>query len=321
MLSDRIRARLELSKLVSYLNHLDSLNEVKRLTKVKFDLGLLFTDIAITDIEWSAKEQFVEIEKLLDQTIDKIHPALHEMRKQVVAEIAQGETEYFRRSRLFYQNTKTDTVNHILNRQIEISEEVHELFLSRLNVVADWKYPGIIIRPGIRPYVNTMVSCDPLYLVDADIDLLNPVIAKQEERYQRRLRKIIVDENEPEFLLSKIPVAQIGMVLCMDYFEYKTIEVINQYLVEMFQLLRPGGMMIFTYNNCDLAGGVILVEARARCYTPGVVIKQLVLDIGFTIHDQFDYEDSISWMEISKPGELTSLRGGQSLARIVAKNQ
>jgi len=321
MLSDRIRARLELSKLVEYLNHLDSLNEIQRLNNVKVALNLLFSDIEITDIEWSAKEQFKEIKKTLDQTMDTIHPALHEMRKQVVAEIAQGETEYFRRSRLFYQTTKADTVNHILNRQIEINEEVHELFLSRLNVVADWKYPGIIIRPGVRPYINTMVSSDPLYLVDSDIDLLTPVVFQQQERYQRRLRKIIVDENEPDFLLSKIPVGQIGMILCMDYFEYKTIEVINQYLVEMFQLLRPGGMTIFTYNNCDLAAGVKLVEARARCYTPGVVIKQLVSDIGFTIHAQFDHAESISWMEISKPGELSSLRGGQSLARIVAKNQ
>ena len=76
--------------------------------------------------------------------------------------------------------------------------------------------------------------------------------------------------------------------------------------------------MAFTFNDCDRAGGVELVERHFMCYTPGSMIVALCESLGFEIQQRYQIDASNTWLELQRPGELTSLRGGQSLAKIVA---
>ena len=40
--------------------------------------------------------------------------------------------------------------------------------------------------------------------------------------------------------------------------------------------------------------------------------------VGFEILDRHRGQGNLAWLEIKKPGEIESLRGGQTLAKIVA---
>jgi hypothetical protein len=45
----------------------------------------------------------------------------------------------------------------------------------------------------------------------------------------------------------------------------------------------------------------------------------LAESLGFVIQQRYDIDHANTWLEMRRPGELTSLRGGQSLAKIIAK--
>jgi hypothetical protein len=85
--------------------------------------------------------------------------------------------------------------------------------------------------------------------------------------------------------------------------------------------MRPGGTLIMTYNNCDRAQGVGLVERGFMCYTPKKLIVAHAESVGFECEFEHDGAGDVSWLEFRKPGEITSLRGGQTLAKIVANPQ
>jgi hypothetical protein len=55
------------------------------------------------------------------------------------------------------------------------------------------------------------------------------------------------------------------------------------------------------------------------CYTPGHKVIAIAEQIGF--ENVFDQQgpNNLSWLELKKPGKITSMRGGQTLARIVRK--
>ena len=78
--------------------------------------------------------------------------------------------------------------------------------------------------------------------------------------------------------------------------------------------------MLFTYNNCNYPKAVDKVDKMQYRYTNGNTLKQFCKSIGFEIVSSYDGEKEInwcvSWLELKKPGELTSLRGGQNLATI-----
>jgi hypothetical protein len=81
-------------------------------------------------------------------------------------------------------------------------------------------------------------------------------------------------------------------------------------------LLRPGGVLAFTYNNCDIAGRVGKVEHYSGCYTPGRLVRQYVLELGYEIVFDLDDDSDTSWLELRRPGDYSSIRGGQTLAAI-----
>jgi hypothetical protein len=63
----------------------------------------------------------------------------------------------------------------------------------------------------------------------------------------------------------------------------------------------------------------MLVEQKYCCYTPGHLIMQLAQTLGFEIVFKWSDEGPWTWLELQRPGELTSVRGGQALAKIIPK--
>jgi len=91
-------------------------------------------------------------------------------------------------------------------------------------------------------------------------------------------------------------------------------------LKSMMELLRPGGVAVFTFNDCDYPQEVDKVEKMRYCYTNGHVVRKLCTNIGYNILADIRRDEelltTVSWLEIQKPGTLNSLRGGQNLAAI-----
>ena len=64
-----------------------------------------------------------------------------------------------------------------------------------------------------------------------------------------------------------------------------------------------------------------MVEQHFSCYTPGGMLRDLAESIGFETVFSWNDDSPSTWLELRKPGELTSLRGGQTLAKIFAKSK
>jgi SAM-dependent methyltransferase len=184
----------------------------------------------------------------------------------------------------------------------------------------NWKYPAMIIRPGREKFIDDMVMFDPLYLIDSDHELLKPAIEKFPEDYQKRLRTYVIDELKNDHLLQQIPDNQFGLCLAFNLFNFRPLEVIRRYLTEIYQKLKPGGVILLTFNDCDRDKAVMLVEQHFASYTPGTLIQELASSIGYEPIFKWDDGGPSTWLEIKKPGTLTSLRGGQTLAKIIHKS-
>jgi hypothetical protein len=75
-----------------------------------------------------------------------------------------------------------------------------------------------------------------------------------------------------------------------------------------------------TFNDCDHVAAMILVEICFSCYTPGQMILDLAEDIGYELQYHYHKDgEPITWVELRKTGNLETLRGGQTMAKIVRK--
>lgn len=230
------------------------------------------------------------------------------------------EPEYYEAStRLYEQEMIFETSDYILNRRLHADDDSNLKLRGRLLQLTDWRLPALVIRPGLESFIEELVPLDPMYVVDHNQELLEPAVSKFTAEYQRRLRIYTVNDYQPGEILSDLPNNQFGFVFAYNYFNYKPLEVIQRYLKEIFVKLRSGGSIIMTYNECDRDHGVSLAERNFMCYTPGYRIRAAAEEVGFEVATQHIGQGDLAWFEFKKPGNIQSLRGGQTLAKIMPK--
>lgn len=240
----------------------------------------------------------------------------------LLKQIQDLEPQYLARSYMLYEEgLKHDSTDHVLNRRFPITSTVQSYIQSRVQAHSDFHHAGMIIRPGLEDWIEHMVACDPLYVVDTNHDLFQPAKERFNPVYQGRLRYYAVRESSEEPMLDQLPDSQFGFVLAYNFFHYKPFEIMRAYLREIYQKLKPGGILCMTFNDCDRRGAVELAERMMNCYTPGRMVLGVCESEGFIIEQNYRIDAAVNWVELRKPGKYSSLRGGQALAKIVAKSK
>lgn len=284
-------------------------------------LGPVLHMVKSHDVQFaSLTDQLDKDYKAILRELDNFDQTVETLKVEVAQLIEQLEPNYYKESlRLYYNDMQHDSVEYILNRRFELSQSVRDFIDARIQLHSNWQHAGMIIRPGHEDWINQLVGCDPLYLVDEKSELLEPAVLRFNDQYQRRLRTYTVKESIDAGMLDSLPNGQFGICLVYNFFNFKPLEIVSAYLAEIWAKLKPGGTLAMTFNDCDQAAGTDLAERNFMCYTPKRAILQAATQLGFAVKASFKMDASCTWMELAKPGQLTSIRGGQSLAKIVYK--
>ncbi|CAB4137852.1 hypothetical protein UFOVP328_106 [uncultured Caudovirales phage] len=312
---------MKLSELVAYKTALSKLTARTTHREIELSLGQIThlvdsQSIQLGDFKQRLGDQYSEIY----QQVNQFELILDQLKQEIQSQIEVAEKMWFQESyRLYDQEMRNDSVEHILNRRPILTEDTENYLRVRIQNYVDWQHSGMIIRPGVEKFVEDMVGFDPLYLIDQEHDLMVPAVERFPEAYQRRLRLYTIRENVETEILDKVPNGQFGFCLAYNFFEFKPFEIVRKYMTEVYQKLKPGGTFIMTFNDCDRDKAVKLAEQRYACYTPGSLVRELAATIGYTQNFSWDDDGPTTWLELRKPGTLVSLRGGQSLAKVIKK--
>ena len=315
---------MKLSDIVNYKTSIKNLDKnhvqqvfykfSKHMTSTLSTQGVDFGDI---------KHQILEDLDQIQTLFERIDNNLYQFDEKLLDYIKTFETEYYNQGDEIYANTLDDTPEYILERSkneglFETDDDL-KFFISRLKIYSDWRYPGLHIRPLEGKISDCLKAFDPLYFADTQEGLLDKVKNLWNEQYQRRVRYYTINDQDPN-PLKNLPQQQFGFVLATEFFNYKSMQVVQKYLVSIYDLLKPGGTAFFTYNDCDTIEGLRLVEAKFNSYTPGRMIREIAQNIGYEISAEFRRGSRLTWLEIRKPGQLISIRDGQTLGALKQLN-
>lgn len=311
---------MKLSEIVAYLNLLDTLDiQVDSMAAVR---RLQAVSHVVENHPAQLKSYSRELKDNIDSVnfyINKFSIGLEQLKQDLQQQIADHEPGYLHDSyRLFEHEMIFENNDYILNRRLKIDDDSNIIFKTKIRNLSDWRLPGLIFRPGLESHVEDLVPLDPLYLVDQHRDLLEPCVKKFTPEYQRRLREYVVDDRQSGTILHDLPTNQFGFVLAYNFFNFKPMEILNRYMTELATKLRPGGTLLMTYNNCDRSHGVALAERSYMMYQPRRLVQAHVEKSGLEVVEAYDGPGDLSWLEIRRPGNIETLRGGQALAKIVA---
>jgi len=307
-LRELVKFRNDLAASVEHLQLDSAVNEkIAELTKVK----KLNPNIDYNDQIDSYMQEFSQLIDANQQTINKI--------KDTIAAVTL-DIDQLAKSLFDTDDQKNNFTSDRVTQLLELDEERTDYIVSRIGSYSDWLYPSLIIYPREKKWLmSTIVASDPLYLVQHSSIELNNLIDDFSEIYKNRLR--CYDTNN----FSKLPQEQFRFVLLWDFLNYISVDQFEFYLREMFKLIRPGGSCMFSYNNCDLIGSANLAELDCSSYANSKIVESLAKHIGFEITRFEDLATGdaltthVSWVELRKPGTLTTVKAHQAMAKIIEK--
>ena len=125
--------------------------------------------------------------------------------------------------------------------------------------------------------------------------------------------------------MTLLPQNQFSFVFAWWIFNYANITVIEQYLRSIFNLLCPGGTVMFSYNNGEIVESARLADENKMSFIPKQSLVRVLTQIGYEIIASYDEQNQdtsipvISWVELRKSGELKTIRLKQVIGAIGQK--
>ena len=322
---------MNLSELIYLNNRLENLTVTDLQTDVqnRFNFIMHQADTAQGGIETDFRGNLANLNQDLQASFDNFENELNRYREYISESITKEGIRWFQASSTRYKKQLESgyaqgpgTPDDPKNAPVQLTPEITEMIRGRLGPYLNWQYPALNIHPMREPWINDMVANDPLYLVDESPYLIAPSIEHFNDLYKSRLRIYYIEENfdYTKPMLEKLPDNQFGFCLVYNYLNYRPFEIIKKYLSELYTKMRPGGVVALTFNDCDRYQAIQYVEQGISCYTPGSLVKGWAKYVGFEQIFEFQQDAATNcWLELRKPGKLTSVRGGQTLAKILPK--
>ena len=315
---------MKLSELVAYKTSLDqydfirsSRGLIKKINESQSDISnARGKDSKIRFGDGVYQDQLASDLLEVEHKISELQGNYSYYRDQINDLILEQESEYISLCEKRFIRVLGEDINGIKGRPLLLSTKQKKDFTSRINLYSDWRWPGLMIRPQDQSIVESMCSFDPFYIADFYQELLDPYIKKFNTLYQNRIRSYEIAKFVPKRkTLDVFPQEQFGFAVAYNLFDHYPLYMIKQMLTEVQKILKPGGTFLFTFNNCDLARNIQTFENGQRSYTPYRLIKPILDELRFSIvHIQTQEH---SWCEVRKAGTLTSIRGGQAVAKVL----
>jgi SAM-dependent methyltransferase len=201
-------------------------------------------------------------------------------------------------------------------RKIPYEEEFAKILTQRINLHSNWQYPALEIGCREGEWTKCLVASDPLYIADYFPEFLNAALEQFEPIYQGRVRKYLIKDF---YKITNLPKNQFSLIFSYNFFNYLSLDSVKQLLLQSLQWLRPGGKIIFTYNNSDLPAAAAYAESYFMSYVPKSMLIPLAESIGFETAFSFDMAPAFCMIEFKKPGELKTIKASQVLGEIKLK--
>ena len=312
-----------LAELVEYKNNLKEV-----IPKLSID-DVLYSEAQLIN-SLTSKFDLNEYQKHIDR-IRSTYTDISQKNKEIVASIEEIINDIDNNISEILESKISDTFKEgVMRSQLVINEPIKTIFNNKISKLSQIKYPGLQINSKFfsndtcddNDWINYMVASDPLYLLGPLTANLEKSLLSYPEVYQKRVRLYGLNDKRD---LSILPQAQFNLIFCWDFFNYLSIELIDVYLHQLMRLLRPGGTLLFTYNNCDLIDSAKLVDQDTASWATPLLLEKIYSNHGFELADFGDIISDdinfshVSWMELTRPGNLTTSKILQSIGLIGRK--
>lgn len=247
----------------------------------------------------------LSLSQIYRQSIDKINELTNDLLRQ--QELIVLKRDYYN-----YENNERNL--ELIQERTNLDKDLVKLLTTEIGSLSDWRYAGIELNPSTGKHTSSMLACDPLYLYTGNI-VDNESIKNKFNNFFSTKRLLFYND------LTKVPQNQLGLAVSINCYEFLPIDPIKDEMRSVYNMLRPGGRFVFTYNDCEQEASLDFLNGPGayRTYNTKTLMTSMVQMLGFDIIKQECWREAHSWMVVKKPGDLASKKLSGPVVKITDK--
>jgi len=262
---------------------------------------------------WKDKGLYNEIDSLLtnmEETTNKYNHTLSKINDRIETLLRKEEIDIIRRDYDNFEELYPD-LELQKQRQVALDNEFVQELKTDIGNFSDWRYAGLELNPSNGVMTNSLLSSDPMYVYTGNVADKDSIKSNFNSFFAEK--RLMFYDN-----LQDLPIGQLGIITSILSFNFWPMDPIKDTLKQVYELLKPGGHFIFTYNDCEYEPQIDMCNGFAS-YNTATVMSGLAEMYGFDVIKKRCVRDTHSWMVVKKPGELTSNKLSGPLVEIKDK--
>lgn len=190
-----------------------------------------------------------------------------------------------------------------------------EFYSNMLTSLVNWEFPALEIFPSTGSVLPSIVSSEPVYIVDWCDEVLETAKSKFVDYYAN---KRLMDYKIQGYDLSALPQDSFGLVYCINWIRFEDLSGLSKLAENVFKVLMPGGIYIFNYNAQETYMGIERIENVLADGAKTDQLAERLTAIGFEIlENRVDPNCDLTYFKCKRPGEIEMIKGASMLARII----
>ena len=147
---------MKLSDLIAYRTMLNNLSapNIQREANMKLDIITHLVDTRESIGEFS--QQLKDNQAVINRSFNSFEGTVQNLKNEINRLIEIEQPHWFQESYRLYEEEELvyPTTESLLNRRMNITDETRTFLNARVKMYNSWKYPGMIIRPGLENFIN-----------------------------------------------------------------------------------------------------------------------------------------------------------------------
>ena len=281
--------------------NLETTNSNLQNTKILNQQKKYFTDTADYDNLQSSIDKIDILQKEFDTNLKTLNDKIYKQIREKELQFLQRDYKQEEQEEITYQLT--------VERFSSVSTVFTEGLLTQILSNVDWRLPGLDLNPGDGRYIRNLLAMDPLYAYINDIEVATANRQRFNEFFaERRLR---IYDN-----LDNLPQGQFGLIQAIHMFEFMTLDAIKEKMKAIHNLLRPGGICVFTFNNCESSNSLDMCSNGYRTYCTKQLIQGIIQVSGLDAVAFQEWQGTHDFAFVKKPGELETIKTSTGMIKL-----
>lgn len=246
------------------------------------------------------------LEYLVKQNLTDYINEVANLEKKLKTIVSSNTSDYIKHSeKIYHTNLESMTFDeHLIWEKLWPPKDLEfNNFSNYISSLSNWQIGSLLFGAKDSKLIHSLVGAEPLYITERHSQYFELQKSKFNPDAVRKMKFYKIDD------LNKLPKKSLGLVVAYNEFTFLPWSIISVLCHTFSNLLVPGGILIFNFNDCETVDGFKMFEDNSMTYSRLEMYEKLLANYDLELVKKYNSTvETFSYAIFRKKGSINLIK-------------